>query len=195
MRYAENLHRLIARALIAVSPYAVSEYLEPVLGPDLALIVSLSVAREYASKDLNVLKEFNRYVGEILGEHEEFKELREYIDRADDESLFKHVVLREVREILEESQGRVDKERLWEDVKALIRVVGSLHDIEVPTPCRDYVNLTIVRVGRLDKVMLKEWERYAYYVRDQLRQCPKICLLYTSPSPRDLSTSRMPSSA
>ena len=24
---------------------------------------------------------------------------------------------------------------------------------------------------------------------------PKICLLYTSPSPRDLSTSRMPSSA
>ena len=30
-----------------------------------------------------------------------------------------------------------------------------------------------------------------------LKNCPgvKICLLYTSPSPRDLSTSRMPSSA
>ena len=26
-------------------------------------------------------------------------------------------------------------------------------------------------------------------------RCPKPCLLYTSPSPRDLSTSRMPSSA
>ena len=25
--------------------------------------------------------------------------------------------------------------------------------------------------------------------------CPNTCLLYTSPSPRDLSTSRMPSSA
>ena len=25
--------------------------------------------------------------------------------------------------------------------------------------------------------------------------CPQFCLLYTSPSPRDLSTSRMPSSA
>ena len=25
--------------------------------------------------------------------------------------------------------------------------------------------------------------------------CPTFCLLYTSPSPRDLSTSRMPSSA
>ena len=27
------------------------------------------------------------------------------------------------------------------------------------------------------------------------KQCEKACLLYTSPSPRDLSTSRMPSSA
>ena len=27
------------------------------------------------------------------------------------------------------------------------------------------------------------------------RACPYCCLLYTSPSPRDLSTSRMPSSA
>ena len=28
-----------------------------------------------------------------------------------------------------------------------------------------------------------------------MRREPQICLLYTSPSPRDLSTSRMPSSA
>ena len=38
------------------------------------------------------------------------------------------------------------------------------------------------------------------YKNDNIRQglkehCPKGCLLYTSPSPRDLSTSRMPSSA
>ena len=32
--------------------------------------------------------------------------------------------------------------------------------------------------------------------KDQSKQTPaKFCLLYTSPSPRDLSTSRMPSSA
>ena len=31
-------------------------------------------------------------------------------------------------------------------------------------------------------------------IKDHLDQCV-ICLLYTSPSPRDLSTSRMPSSA
>ena len=44
----------------------------------------------------------------------------------------------------------------------------------------------------------------AYYIHsngegviiDPLREVqPYICLLYTSPSPRDLSTSRMPSSA
>ena len=32
-------------------------------------------------------------------------------------------------------------------------------------------------------------------VTDQFLQWSKNCLLYTSPSPRDLSTSRMPSSA
>ena len=31
--------------------------------------------------------------------------------------------------------------------------------------------------------------------REGLLETPKSCLLYTSPSPRDLSTSRMPSSA
>ena len=30
---------------------------------------------------------------------------------------------------------------------------------------------------------------------EELAQLPYFCLLYTSPSPRDLSTSRMPSSA
>ena len=32
-------------------------------------------------------------------------------------------------------------------------------------------------------------------LNDNLGECIKTCLLYTSPSPRDLSTSRMPSSA
>ena len=32
-------------------------------------------------------------------------------------------------------------------------------------------------------------------IHDYIAQHPEICLLYTSPSPRDLSTSRMPSSA
>ena len=34
-----------------------------------------------------------------------------------------------------------------------------------------------------------------YYIIRYYEEKNKICLLYTSPSPRDLSTSRMPSSA
>ena len=34
-----------------------------------------------------------------------------------------------------------------------------------------------------------------YYFRSEISDMLKACLLYTSPSPRDLSTSRMPSSA
>ena len=33
------------------------------------------------------------------------------------------------------------------------------------------------------------------YVNSKIAACNRLCLLYTSPSPRDLSTSRMPSSA
>ena len=36
---------------------------------------------------------------------------------------------------------------------------------------------------------------FSWLVKELFTQEPRICLLYTSPSPRDLSTSRMPSSA
>ena len=36
---------------------------------------------------------------------------------------------------------------------------------------------------------------YAVDKNGKITACPNLCLLYTSPSPRDLSTSRMPSSA
>ena len=45
---------------------------------------------------------------------------------------------------------------------------------------------------------LKRWEEIGVYDRlreSKGRQPFTLCLLYTSPSPRDLSTSRMPSSA
>ena len=62
-------------------------------------------------------------------------------------------------------------------------------------------------IEKLDKFTVKigypdEWEDYSamevtaensYY--DNMSAVSKCCLLYTSPSPRDLSTSRMPSSA
>ena len=44
-------------------------------------------------------------------------------------------------------------------------------------------------------VMLLTFPMTVAFVTVLLYAIPKICLLYTSPSPRDLSTSRMPSSA
>ena len=41
----------------------------------------------------------------------------------------------------------------------------------------------------------KKWIVYTANVNDELVEQYEDCLLYTSPSPRDLSTSRMPSSA
>ena len=40
-----------------------------------------------------------------------------------------------------------------------------------------------------------EGEMQTIKLSDEIMQEDKACLLYTSPSPRDLSTSRMPSSA
>ena len=56
----------------------------------------------------------------------------------------------------------------------------------------EVVSMTIERIERLDKnlnsVIHRQFEK-------ALELAASSCLLYTSPSPRDLSTSRMPSSA
>ena len=41
----------------------------------------------------------------------------------------------------------------------------------------------------------EEYRVLSFPAPEVLRDAANICLLYTSPSPRDLSTSRMPSSA
>ena len=50
------------------------------------------------------------------------------------------------------------------------------------------IGIDIISDGEMSKIS------YATYVKDRLHGFSG-CLLYTSPSPRDLSTSRMPSSA
>ena len=56
------------------------------------------------------------------------------------------------------------------------------------------------RKGEADKVRESEWtiaraERLGLAGKDNWKKQPRACLLYTSPSPRDISGSRMPSSA
>ena len=47
----------------------------------------------------------------------------------------------------------------------------------------------------LSKKLIKKGTKEAYWLFRYILRKPRNCLLYTSPSPRDLSTSRMPSSA
>lgn len=104
--YTTNLNQVIAKALLMVTPYAISQYLEPVFGTRLVQLLSISIAREYASRDVNVLKEFMQYIQEVYKENEEFRNLVEYINKADDESLYKRIVLFELRKVLEEYNGK-----------------------------------------------------------------------------------------
>ena len=72
-------------------------------------------------------------------------------------------------------------------------------DVEVPRVTDDVEEIYIIRVGkekeRSEKRRKKEVKESAARGGGVSSQCSWSCLLYTSPSPRDLSTSRMPSSA
>ena len=54
---------------------------------------------------------------------------------------------------------------------------------------------TFERVQFRELVIVKKNGRKSPFDRDKLSKSIYICLLYTSPSPRDLRASRMPSSA
>ena len=66
-----------------------------------------------------------------------------------------------------------------------------------PTQGADQLRQYIERIERLEeeKRALMADLRDVYSEAKHSGFDPKTCLLYTSPSPRDLSTSRMPSSA
>ena len=70
-------------------------------------------------------------------------------------------------------------------------------EVFVGGPGKNYVTLKIMTdagvYGIGDGTLNTRETLTAEYLREYLIPC--LCLLYTSPSPRDLSTSRMPSSA
>ena len=177
--YEEALHKVIARALLMSAPYGVSEYLEAIFGSRLAQVLSIALARDYASRDVNVLREFVSYVEEAFESDRELKELIDYVSKADDTSLYRHIVLYEIRRVLEEYDGRVIKEKLREDVEKLIRLVVLLReDINVPLLCGHYISLVIVRAGKIEKVLLEEWDRYVEIINNCMKECSKIRRIY-----------------
>ncbi len=103
------------------------------------------------------------------------------------------------------------------EVAELYRFKGEVYNIDGPYHFKDskYWIIQYVRKSRFrgirgstviilseDGSIVKDWT--TYHIVSKAYLTPKIsskfidmysCLLYTSPSPRDLSTSRMPSSA
>ena len=67
------------------------------------------------------------------------------------------------------------------DLSDRVDVVEYYDNIQVRSPSRSFQLPAVIRLRQ--------------YLRRIPRVLPYSCLLYTSPSPRDLSTSRMPSSA
>ena len=70
----------------------------------------------------------------------------------------------------------------------LLKIVSLLRgkgDVEISKDRDDWPTLSIVVTAH----------NAAHLISEKLSNLSLICLLYTSPSPRDLSTSRMPSSA
>ena len=62
----------------------------------------------------------------------------------------------------------------------------STMNISLPDTLKNFVD---------EQVSQRGYGTSSEYVRELIRKDQDRCLLYTSPSPRDLSTSRMPSSA
>jgi len=44
--------------------------------------------------------------------------------------------------------------------------------------CGHYISITIVRVGKLEKVLLEEWSRYVNYIRMCMQKCGTLRRVY-----------------
>ena len=77
-------------------------------------------------------------------------------------------------------------DRRFETINKTLEALSSRLD-------RAFKRIEDFKQGRIDYMV--KVNTLEQLLKDHFAKCPYICLLYTSPSPRDLSTSRMPSSA
>ena len=54
----------------------------------------------------------------------------------------------------------MDRNKLIYELKELLYVVANLESLDAPKVCGYYVSLTIVRAGKLMKIVLQHWEPY-----------------------------------
>ena len=72
-----------------------------------------------------------------------------------------------------------------------INLVEKVHELGCRFMQLTYNNQSLLATGCYEKVD----SGVTNFGREVIKEMNRVCLLYTSPSPRDLSTSRMPSSA
>jgi len=178
IKYADKLEDVLARAALMIAPYFVSKHLEPMLGEEFSRVISIGMVERILSDHPHILKKFRELVDKLYGENSEFRELLGLIAKADDTSLYTHVFLYEVKSILGWFKYGVNREKLVSELKDLLRMLANLENTQVPMICGYYVCLTVVRVGKLEKVVLGEWERYTRYVEECMKQCPRLKHVY-----------------
>ena len=69
------------------------------------------------------------------------------------------------------------------------------NSIDLGTSSAEFKDLYLDGIAYIDRLIVAASDGSADGVGSHLQPLTNACLLYTSPSPRDLSTSRMPSSA
>lgn len=178
VEYASKVEEALARVAFLSAPYLVSRYLEPALGEEFSRLVAIGVVENLLQTHPPVLARFRKLIDEAYGANNEYKELLSLITRADDTSLYKHVFLYELREILGMFGARVDKSKLIPELKELLHIVANLENIDAPKVCGYYMNLTIVRAGKLMKVALQLWEPYILYIEKIRRECQNLQRIY-----------------
>jgi len=177
VKYASEVEECLAKIALLTGPYLISAYLEPALGEEFSRLISVGVVENLLQEHPPILTRFKELIDEIY-ESPEHRELMGLIYKADDTSLYRHIFLYELRKILSRFGSRVDKDRLVPELKELLRILASLESIDVPEVCGYYINLTVVRAGTLEKVMLKDWEPYIQYVEKVLKGCPNLQRVY-----------------
>ncbi len=178
VEYASKLEDILAKVAFLSAPYLVSEYLEPALGEKFSRLVSIGVIENILQTHPPILSRFRKLIEEVYGEDSEYKEILGMITKADDTSLYRHIFLYELRRILSRFGARIDRNKLTSELKELLHTIANLDSIDAPKVCGYYVNLTIVRAGKLTKVALEHWEPYIQYVKKILKECPNLQRVY-----------------
>lgn len=59
-----------------------------------------------------------------------------------------------------------------------VQLPELLDNVSALLVCGYYISLAIVRVGKLEKVLLGEWDRYVQYIKTYIQKCRNLKRIY-----------------